>query len=488
MSIHEISGFNKSKSDAIRIPNDLALEQGVLGAILLDNANFEIVSSRIEAEHFYEQMHGQLYRIIAARIASGQSVTATSMRQFVADWPDIDDGMPVWRYLGHLVSCAAIRMSLPTYCDDLRGMADKRQLIGIGQDLVARASAVRHDLSAMDILEAAEADLFAVAQAGTEARDMTMGEAMTGALAKINDAYERGGLLAGVSTGLIDLDAKLGGFGDTDLIILGGRPSMGKTALATNIAYHVATSPRTSQRDGPPKRGHVHFFSQEMSGEQLAMRVLAERTEIPADALRRGKITEDQFRLAASTAQTISTASLTIDETGGITLAQLAAKARREKRRKDTSLIIIDYLQLMSGAGRSSDNRVQEITQITTGLKALAKELGIPILALSQLSRKVEERSDKRPQLSDLRESGSIEQDADVVMFVYRDEYYIERDRPSESDEKFSEWQSRMQNAHGKAEIILAKARHGPVGIVEVAFQSQFTRFFNLAKEYPNAS
>jgi len=304
-----------------------------------------------------------------------------------------------------------------------------------------------------------------------------------------NAAYQREGHLSGLSTGLTDLDAKLGGLQNSDLIILAGRPSMGKTALATNIAYNIAKAYRTEEQpDGSAKvvdGGVVGFFSLEMSAEQLATRILSEQAEISSEKIRRGMITEDEFRRLVRVSQEMSQIPLYIDQTGGISIAQLAARARKLKRQRGLGLLVVDYLQLLTGSSRrSAEGRVQEVSEITTSLKALAKELNVPIIALSQLSRAVEQREDKRPQLADLRESGSIEQDADVVMFVFREEYYVERRKPSESNvEELLKWQQEMTLVHGKAEVIIGKQRHGPTGTVQLSFEANYTRFGNLARE-----
>ena len=304
-----------------------------------------------------------------------------------------------------------------------------------------------------------------------------------------NAAYQRDGGLSGIATGLRDLDGKMGGLQSSDLIIIAGRPSMGKTALVTNIAFNVAKAYKSeTQADGTVKTldgAVVGFFSLEMSSEQLATRILAEQAEISSEHIRRGKITEEEFRRLKQASIDISSVPLYIDQTGGITLAQLTARARKLKRQRNVGLIIVDYLQLITGSSKnSSDNRVQEITQITTGLKALAKELQVPVIALSQLSRAVEQREDKRPQLSDLRESGSIEQDADVVMFVFREEYYVQRAEPSPSKmEEYGKWQQEMERTHGIGEVIIGKQRHGPTGTVRLGFQGQFTRFSDLAHD-----
>ena len=305
-------------------------------------------------------------------------------------------------------------------------------------------------------------------------------------------AYERDGGLSGISTGLRDLDSRMGGLQRSDLVVLAGRPSMGKTALVTNIAFNIANArwksweakPHLDKDDKEHDGGVVAFFSLEMSAEQLATRILSEQAEVQSEKIRRGLISEQEFKTLVEVTQRMSQIPLHIDQTGGITIAQLAARARKLKRQKGLDVLIVDYLQLLSGSGRSSQaNRVQEITEITTGLKALAKELHVPIIALSQLSRQVEQRDDKRPQLSDLRESGSIEQDADVVMFVYREEYYVERTKPNEGTAEFQEWQQKMAMVAGKAEVIVGKQRHGPVGTVQLGFEGMFTRFFDLAKD-----
>ena len=307
-----------------------------------------------------------------------------------------------------------------------------------------------------------------------------------------NAAYQRDGGLAGLSTGLVDLDKKLGGLHRSDLLILAGRPSMGKTALATNIAFNVAKAYKRGRRpdgsEGTVDGGVVGFFSLEMSAEQLAARVLSEASEVPSEQIRRGDMTEAEFRRFVEAAKTLEACPLYIDDTPAIPISQLAARARRLKRTHGLDLLVIDYLQLVRPA-TARDSRVNEVTEITQGLKAIAKELDIPVLALSQLSRQVENREDKRPQLSDLRESGSIEQDADVVMFVYREEYYKEREKPGDHDlEAMAKWQAAMEQVHGKAELVIGKQRHGPIGTVDLSFEGRFTRFGNLVKPWQQGS
>ncbi|NQY59854.1 replicative DNA helicase, partial [Cognatishimia sp.] len=311
-------------------------------------------------------------------------------------------------------------------------------------------------------------------------------KAVTEAVNTANAAYQRDGGLAGVSTGLIDLDKKLGGLHPSDLLILAGRPSMGKTSLATNIAFNVAKAYKKGIRpdgtEGTIEGGVVGFYSLEMSSEQLAARILSEAAEVPSEQIRKGDMTEQEFRRFVDAAKALEACPLFIDDTPALPIAQLAARARRLKRTHGLDLLIIDYLQLCRG---TAENRVQEIGEISMGMKAIAKELNIPVIALSQLSRTVESRDDKRPQLSDLRESGSIEQDADVVMFVFREEYYKERERPGEHDlEKMSMWQEEMERLHGRAEVIIGKQRHGPIGTVDLSFESKFTRFGNLVKQW----
>ncbi|MFA5898711.1 MAG: replicative DNA helicase, partial [Hyphomicrobium sp.] len=368
-------------------------------------------------------------------------------------------------------------------------LATRRALIIIGEDLVNNAYDSPVDLSPRQQIEDAEGRLYGLAEQRKYGSGfLGFSDALSTAIEMAAAAYERDGHLSGLSTGLVDLDGKLGGLQSSDLIILAGRPSMGKTALATNLAYNIAKAYRAEQQpDGSMKTldgAIVGFFSLEMSAEQLATRILSEQSEIGSEKIRRGMITEPEFRKLVEVSQEMGRIPLYIDQTGGISIAQLAARARKLKRQKGLGLLVVDYLQLLSGSSKRSDNRVQEITEITTGLKALAKELQVPIIALSQLSRQVEQREDKRPQLSDLRESGSIEQDADVVMFVFREEYYVERLKPAEGTAEFTEWQQKMMSVSGKAEVIIGKQRHGPVGTVELSFESHLTRFGNLAREF----
>jgi replicative DNA helicase len=344
------------------------------------------------------------------------------------------------------------------------------------------------DSSPREQIEEAERRLYAIAETGRyDGGFQRFSDALTAAIDMAAAAYKREGALSGISTGLKDLDKALGGLQPSDLVILAGRPAMGKTSLVTNIAFNIAKAYRAEkQQDGNLKTvngGIVGFFSLEMSAEQLATRVIAEQSGVPSYKIRRGDMREDDFYKITEAAREMQSIPFYIDQTGGISIAQLAARARRLKRQRGLDILIVDYLQLLSGSSKKGENRVQELTEITTGLKALAKELSVPLVALSQLSRQVESRDDKRPQLSDLRESGSIEQDADVVMFVYRDEYYLKNKEPKPGTEEHFKWQTEMDQVLGKAEVIIGKQRHGPTGTVQLAFEANITRFTDLADE-----
>ncbi len=367
-------------------------------------------------------------------------------------------------------------------------LAVRRNLITIGEDIVNTAYDAPVEASPRDQIEEAERKLYGLAETGrADGGFQRFSDALTNAIDMAAAAYKREGKLSGISTGLRDLDRMLGGLQPSDLVILAARPAMGKTSLATNIAFNIADAYRgEKQPDGSIKTvngGIVGFFSLEMSAEQLATRVIAEQAGVPSYKIRRGDIREEDFYKITEAARKMQTIPFYIDQTGGISIAQLTARARRLKRQRGLDFLVIDYLQLLSGSSKRSDNRVQELTEITTGLKALAKELNVPILALSQLSRQVESRDDKRPQLSDLRESGSIEQDADVVMFIYRDEYYLKNKEPKPGTEEYFKWQTEMDQVHGRAEVIIGKQRHGPTGTVHLAFQADVTRCADLADE-----
>ncbi len=470
-------------------PHNIEAEQALLGAILVNNEAMDRVSGFLDPVHFYDPLHGQIYEIAAKLIHAGKQATPITLRTFFENAEPIDSHLTVPQYLGRLAASATTIINAYDYGRTVYDLAVRRQLIVIGEDMVNVAYDSPVDQPPETQIQEAEGQLYSLAESGKYGQGFqTFGNALTTAIEMANNAFMRQGGLSGLSTGLRDLDRQMGGLQHSDLIILAGRPSMGKTALVTNIAYNVAKAHREEvQPDGTRKTvegGIVGFFSLEMSAEQLATRILSEQAEISSGDIRRGNISEQQFAKLVQVSQEMSRSPLYIDQTGGITIAQLSARARKLKRQKGLDLLIVDYLQLLAGSSKSSQaNRVQEITEITTGLKALAKELNVPVIALSQLSRQVEQRDDKRPQLSDLRESGSIEQDADVVMFVFREEYYVERLKPNEGDQKFLEWQQKMFQVAGKAEVIVGKQRHGPVGTISLAFESQYTRFSDLAKE-----
>lgn len=471
-------------------PHNLDAEQALLGAILVNNEAMDRVSSFLEPHHFFDPLHQQIYETAAKLIHAGKQATPITLRTFFEQAEPISANLTVPQYLGTLAANATTIINAEHYGHTIYDLATRRALIIIGEDMVNEAFDSPVDVPPKAQIEKAETRLYDLAEQRKYGQGfLEFDTALTGAINMANAAYERAGHLSGLATGLGDLDSKLGGLQPSDLVILAGRPSMGKTSLATNIAYTIAKNYRVEhQADGTEKVADgavVGFFSLEMSAEQLATRILSEQTEISSEKIRRGMIDEAEFRKLVEVSREMSQIPLYIDQTGGISVAQLAARARKLKRQKGLGLLVVDYLQLLTGHKRQSEGRVQEVSEITTGLKALAKELNVPILALSQLSRQVEQRDDKRPQLADLRESGSIEQDADVVMFVFREEYYVERKKPSEANvEDMLKWQQEMSLVHGKAEVIIGKQRHGPTGTVPLAFEAQFTRFSNLVRDY----
>ena len=392
------------------------------------------------------------------------------------------------QYLARLAAEATTVLNAADYGQAIYDLAIRRNLILVGEEMVQVAYESDVEMTPVKQIEKVEGELFQLAVKGRyDGGFQNFSSALSASIQMAGEAYQRDGGLSGVATLLDDLDRQMGGLQKSDLIILAGRPAMGKTSLATNIAFNVAKSWKGEVTpDGHNKTtngGIVGFFSLEMSSEQLATRILAEQAEISSSDIRRGRIHDSQFSKLVDVSNMMSKLPLYIDDTGGISVAQLAARARRLKRQKGLDFLVIDYLQLLTGSSKaSSQNRVQELTEITTTLKALAKELEVPIVALSQLSRQVESRDDKHPQLADLRESGSIEQDADVVLFVYREEYYLKNKEPKEGTPEHMTWQGEMEKVHGKAEVIIAKQRHGPTGTVQLSFEAQFTRFGNLAR------
>ena len=458
-------------------PHNIEAEQALLGAILINNESFDRVSGFLQPGHFFEPLHGRLYEVMAKLIQAGKHASPVTLKTFFDSEPPIGE-LTVAQYLGRLAAAATTIINAQAYGRTVYDLAVRRELIAIGEDMVNVAYDSPVDAPPEAQIEAAEGRLYDLADKGKYGSGfMSFGDATADAIEMAARAYERDGGLSGLSTGLVDLDRMMGGLQNSDLIVLAGRPSMGKTALATNIAFNIARAYRTAAREDGTEEAVdgavVGFFSLEMSSEQLATRILAEQAQIPSEKIRRGQITDSEFNRLQSAAMELQTLPLFIDHTGGISIAQLSARARRLKRQKGLGLIVVDYLQLLTGsARRSQEGRVQEVSEITVGLKALAKELNVPILALSQLSRQVENRDDKRPQLSDLRESGSIEQDADVVMFVFREEYYVSRKEPSLTKvEEHQKWQDEMDQVQGLAEVIVGKQRHGPTGAVRLQFQ-----------------
>ncbi|MCF3935524.1 replicative DNA helicase [Acuticoccus sp. M5D2P5] len=466
-------------------PQNLELEQQLLGAILVNNEAFYRVSDFLKTDHFFVDPHRKIYDIAGKLIRQGKLATPFTVKTFFGAHDQIAD-LPAVEYLSRLAANATTIINAEDYGRTLFDLALRRSLISIGEEMVNEAYDAPPETPPRTQIEAVERRLYELAETGRFDQGFVgFSDALTAAIDMADAAFHRAGGLSGIATGLSDLDRLMGGLQRSDLIILAGRPAMGKTSLVTNIGFAIARNFRTTTENGVPKTtdgGIVGFFSLEMSAEQLATRILAEQSGISSSHIRRGSIDENQFHDLIEASKAMQTMPFYIDQTGGITVGQLAARARRLKRQKGLDLLIVDYLQLLSGSGkRASDSRVNEITEITTGLKALAKELEVPIVALSQLSRQVEQRDDKRPQLSDLRESGSIEQDADVVMFVYREEYYLQSRKPAEGSQEFFEWEAKMEAVHGVAEVIIGKQRHGPTGTVKLQFDAEITRFSNLA-------
>ncbi|TIX54404.1 MAG: replicative DNA helicase, partial [Mesorhizobium sp.] len=437
-------------------PNNIEAEQALLGAILVNNDAFYRVSDFLKSGHFYEPLHRKIFEVAAELIRMGKIATPITLKTFLPADEKVGD-MTVAQYVVRLAVEAVTVVNAADYGRAIYDLATRRALITVGEDMVNIAYDAPVDMSPSEQIEDAERRLFELAETGRyDGGFESFTDAVKTAVDMANAAYMRDGHLSGVATGLRDLDRRMGGLQPSDLIIIAGRPGMGKTSLATNMAFNIAEAYVPAQQaDGSFKAangGVVGFFSLEMSSEQLATRIISEQTEIPSSKIRRGEISEMDFEKLVACSQTMQKIPLFIDQTGGISIAQLSARARRLKRQRGLDVIVIDYIQLMQGSSaKSSQNRVQEITEITTGLKALAKELAVPIIALSQLSRQVESRDDKRPQLSDLRESGSIEQDADVVMFVYREEYYLKNREPKPGTDEYIKWENEMNEMRGKA-------------------------------------
>ena len=469
---------------ARKMPHNLPAEQNLLGALLIDNDIMEKIDDRLRAEHFYDPLHGRIFATMMRMIDRGQLANPVTLKSFFSGTDDGPDGA-IEDYLGELADGVISLAQSADYAVTIYEAHLRRELIRIGDDVIEDAIHPDVDLSATKQIETAEAKLFQLAESGEAGAGLRNFESVTAAAVNMAAiARKSDGSLSGVSTGLTDLNAKMGGLHRSDLIILAGRPGMGKSALATNMAFHAATTTRTAEEARP-----VAFFSLEMSAEQLATRILSERARIDSNAIRQGDLNAEEFDRLVEVSNQLSFSPFFIDDTPSLSVSQVASRARRMKRTSGLGLIVVDYLQLLAPQlGVKSENRVQEISNISRSLKAIAKELDVPVLALSQLSRAVEQREDKRPNLSDLRESGSIEQDADVVLFIYREEYYLSKKEPErdarETEDQFNAkndaFIARLQAAENKAEVIIAKQRHGPVGSVNIHFEKRFTHFTDL--------
>jgi replicative DNA helicase len=475
-------------ADADTAPHNLEAEQAFLGALLYDNEMYHRVADWLKPGHFYDPVHGRIFETAADLIGRGSLADAVVLKtQF-----DRDDGLKEiggTTYLAVLMEGAVTGNAAVEYAKIIYELALRRELIRIGNDL-ANAASADAEIEARALIQDIEQQLYNLAEEGSSSRGfVSFKQALTESVETAAAAYERDGGLAGISSGLAELDRKLGGLHPSDLIILAGRPSMGKTSLATNIAFNVAKAYQyEDQPDGSRKTvrgGIVGFYSLEMSAEQLATRLIADHTSIPGYMIRQGTIDEAQYGEIRDGVLEIQSLPLYIDDTGGLPISALAARARRLKRTHGLDLIVVDYLQLVTASRtRAGASRVEEVSEVTQHLKALAKELNVPVIALSQLSRQVENRDDKKPQLSDLRESGSIEQDADVVMFVYREAYYKEREKPREDTPEYLAWEEEFRRIEKVAEVIIGKQRHGPIGSAKLAFDGMLTKFTDLETRY----
>ena len=459
------------------LPRNIEAEQSLLGAIMLNNECFEEIGDFLSPAHFFVPVNGQIFEAIS-RLVSQDSVADPITLRAYFEKNDQLQKIQGGNYLIQLVNSVVSLSRAEDYAKLIYDLYTRRQLILIGEGIVHEASNFDLELDSTRQIEKAEEKLYGLAENSIRGTCQRFSEISKFALKVIERSFKSTNKLVSLTTGFIDLNNKLVGLNKSDLIILAGRPSMGKTALATNIAFKVSLDNML----GRESSGKVAFFSLEMSSEQLVSRILSQESMIQSDKIRRGDIRSEDYGKIAETSKKLTNIPLFIEDTPAMTVASLRTRARKIKRKEGLDLIVIDYLQLLQGSSEHrNDNRVQEISEITRALKALAKELDIPIIALSQLSRAVESRDDKRPQLADLRESGSIEQDADVVMFVYREEYYLERLKPQEGTPEFDKWYTKMQNSHNKAEVIIAKQRHGPIGTVELFFDGRYTKFDNLA-------
>jgi replicative DNA helicase len=485
-------------------PHNFDAEMMLLGAILANNRAYDRVSDFLLPEHFADDRHGKIYAACGKLIERGSQANPVTLKNYF-EQPGGEAGATLTElggtpYLARLAGAVVTVVNAVDYARTVHDLYLRRQLIDVGEDVVNSAYAFDLETSAGEQIESAEQRLFSLTAHGRPEGDFQkFTQSLKTAIDMADAAHRRQSHIVGVTTGLIDLDRKLGGMHPSDLIILAGRPGMGKTALATKFAFSAAKALQDWRRQNPepepearPDGAHVAFFSLEMSSEQLAGRILSEQTMIPSDKIRRGEIRSEDFEKFATVARELGQLPLFIDDTPALSISQLRTRARRLKRTQGLGLIVVDYLQLMTApAGVRPENRVQEISMITRGLKAVAKELNVPVVALSQLSRQVESREDKRPQLADLRESGTIEQDADVVMFVFREAYYEREPLQKEGEDRLkleerrAQWQEKMERIHDQAEVLIAKQRHGPTGDVKLYFDGTFTKFDNYAHGEP---
>lgn len=465
-------------------PHNIVAERELLGTMLINNDTMTQVGDFLKGEHFYEPVHQRIYSAIQKFYDRGHIANPVTLKQFFDQDEALAD-IGGAQYLVKLAAGASAIINAADYGRTIYDMALKRALIHIGEDMVNDAYAADLERGAMEQIEACEQQLFNLSTEGSVSRGFeALAVGVTEAIRSAENAFKSDSQVVGLPSGLKDLDRLMGGLQHSDLLILAGRPSMGKTALATNIAYNVAKYIHETHNDSKGAKPSVGFFSLEMSAEQLAARLIAAAAGVSSSHMRRGDLSNEEFMQLVQASNEVAQLPFFIDDTPALSIAAVRTRARRLKRMYNLQLLIVDYLQLLRGSTAASQaNRVQEISEITQGLKAIAKELDIPVIALSQLSRAVEQREDKRPQLSDLRESGSIEQDADIVMFVFREEYYVSRQMPSEDSPKFAEWQAQMERVFGMGEVIIAKQRHGPIGNVKLAFSDKLTRFSDLAKD-----
>ncbi|MBD1165765.1 replicative DNA helicase [Pelagibacterales bacterium SAG-MED02] len=458
------------KNQFKELPNNIEAEQAVIGSILVSNDIFDEISTIISSINFYDPMHQKIFEAIESLIYKGMLANPITLKNY---FEDEKDDLNVPEYLVKITKFSTSVRQAVEYSKIIYDMFVRRELIKISEQTIDSAKLNDLDTNGQTIIENSERLLFDLAEKGSFNSSLVkFDEAMKQTIEMASAAYKNDEGIVGVPTGLRDLDDKLGGLHQSDLIIIAGRPSMGKTSLATNIAFNAAQKLQDSG-----KKSSIAFFSLEMSSEQLSTRIISEQARISSNDIRRGRISDDQFDKFLETSKNISELPLYIDETPAISIAALSNRARRIKRLFGLDMIVVDYIQLMRGTTFNKDGRVQEISQITQGLKAIAKELALPVVALSQLSRQVEQRDDHKPQLADLRESGSIEQDADVVMFVYREGYYLQRKEPREATVEHAEWQAKMNEVAHLAQIIIGKQRHGPIGNVTLEFEERFTKF-----------